>query len=103
MHDTLAMIDGVSRIEVGSGSSAADTAFDAGAAAATASLASIKQHTLSAVIVYTSSRYDAAEVLRGVHSIVGDVTVFGATTAGEICNRRQTETVTVVALASPHL
>ena len=103
MHDTLPTTDPMPNIEVGSGSSTADTAYEAGATAAAAALASIACHALSAVIVYVSARYDAVEVLRGVHSVVGDAPVFGATTAGEICDRRRTESVAVAAIASPHL
>ena len=103
MYDALAVSDVESNIEVGNGSSSADDAFEAGAAAATAALASIRRHSLSAVIVYTSSRYDAAEVLRGVGSVAAGSPVFGVTTAGEVCNGRMTGSVAVAAIASPHL
>ncbi len=103
MHDTLATVDAASLIDVGSGFSTAEAAFDAGRAAASAALSSINHHALSAVIVYASSRYDAAEVLRGVHGIAGNAPTFGVTTAGEICDQRLTRTVTVAAIASPHL
>ncbi len=103
VYDALAVSDVESNIEVGNGSSSADDAFEAGAAAATAALASIKRHSLSAVIVYTSSRYDAAEVLRGVGSVAAGSPVFGVTTAGEVCNGRLTGSVAVAAIASPHL
>ncbi|HEV2549348.1 MAG TPA: FIST N-terminal domain-containing protein [Stellaceae bacterium] len=96
--------EAICNVEVGSGSSAAEDAFDAGAAAARAAIASIKRHPLSALIVYASSRYDAAEILHGVASVVSDKTpVFGVTTAGEVANGRTTRSVTVAALASPHL
>lgn len=103
LYDALAMSGAASRIEVGSGSSSAEDAFEAGAAAASAALSSIEHHSLSAVIVYTSSRYDAAEILRGVGSVVTGAPVFGVTTAGEICDGRSTNSVTVAAIASPHL
>src|SRR5471032_1173421 len=44
MYDTLSAIEAVPNIEVGSGSSAADTGYEAGAAAAAAALASIARH-----------------------------------------------------------
>ncbi len=97
------MLDTVPHIEVGRGSSSAADPFDAGAAAAAAALCSIARHNLSAVIVYTSSRYDAAQILRGVRSVVGNALVFGTTTAGEVCDRRATGSVAVAAIASPHL
>jgi signal transduction histidine kinase len=103
MHDALVMPDATLHIEVGGGSSAAEDAFEAGADAAATALSPIKRHPLSAAIVYTSSRYDAAEILRGVGSVVTGAPIFGVTTAGEICNGRRTSSVTVAAIASPHL
>jgi hypothetical protein len=101
--DPSVMVDTALPIEVGHGSSSAADPFEAGAAAASAALSSIERHSLSAIIVYTSSRYDAARILRGVRSVVGDVVVFGTTTAGEVCNGRATGSVAVAAIASPHL
>lgn len=103
MHDALAISEVAPYIEVGNGSSSAEDAFEAGAAAAVAALSSIKHHSLSAVVVYTSSRYEAAEVLRGVGSVMTGAPVFGVTTAGEVCNGRTTGSVAVAAIASPHL
>src|SRR5258708_2960528 len=97
------MNDGFEKIEVGSGSSALGDGFAAGRAATAAALSSIGHQPLSALIVYASSYFEASEVARGVHSLVGGVPVFGATTAGEISNGRTTRSVTVAAIASPHL
>jgi hypothetical protein len=97
------MADSALHIAVGHGSSSAADPFEAGAAAAAAALSSIERHALSAIIVYTSSRYAAAQILRGVRSVVGDAVIFGATTAGEVCNGRATGSVAVAAIASPHL
>ncbi len=63
----------------------------------------IRHHRPSVVLVYTSSLYDPGRVLAGVNDIFAGTQVCGVTTAGEVCGGRATDTVVVVALASPHL
>ena len=66
-------------------------------------LRQITKHPLAAILVFASVTYDLNKLLRGIHAVVGDVPVLGATTAGEICNGPEQGSVVVVALASPDL
>jgi PAS domain S-box-containing protein len=78
--------------------------FATGVEAARQAMAGIDEgRPLSAVLVFASVRYDLEELLRGIHSVVGQAPLLGSTTAGEICDGPQQESVVVVALASPHL
>ena len=90
-------------IEVGYGLERGNVAFVAGAAAAQQAMTSISKHSLSAVLVFASVKYDLEEMLRGIHSVVGEVPVLGTTTAGEICNDSLQKSVVVATLASPYL
>jgi PAS domain S-box-containing protein len=90
-------------IEVGYGLGRGTVAFDTGAAAAQQAMTSISKYSLSAVLVFASVQYDLEELLRGIHSVVGDVPVLGTTTAGEICNDSLQNSVVVATLASPYL
>ncbi len=91
-------------IEVGCGASTLDRPFEAGVEAAKASMAPIKRHALSAILVFISRRYEIEAVLRGIRSVVVGAPLFGATTTdGEICDGLRRHTVTVAALASPYL
>lgn len=91
------------RIEVGHGVGKNGEASAMGAEAARQALRQITQHPLSAVLVFASVTYDLNKLLRGVHAVVGDVPVLGATTAGEVCNGPEQGSVVAVALASPDL
>jgi|GEM_PF-600783 len=90
-------------IEVGYALAKEDGSFATGEAAARAALANIKIHPLSALLVFASVRYNLEELLSGIQSEAGDVPVFGASTAGEICGGPQHRSAVLVALASPHL
>jgi hypothetical protein len=90
-------------IEVGSGVSTAEFAFDAAVEAARMALSDIEIGPPSVVFVYASVSYELSEVLRGVSDVVGDAPIIGTTTAGEICNGRHSKSVVVAALSSPHL
>ncbi|MBU2703847.1 PAS domain S-box-containing protein [Sporomusaceae bacterium BoRhaA] len=90
-------------IEVGYGMAKGNSSFSVGMKAAKQAVLSIYVHAVSAVLVFASVVYDLDEVLQGIHSVVGEAPVFGATTAGEICNGIHKETVLVIALASPFL
>jgi two-component sensor histidine kinase len=87
----------------GIGKGAGDDAFTIGVETAQQALSHIKEHPLSAVLVFASAHYDLGELLRGIKKLIGNAPLAGATTAGEICNEPQQESVVVVALASPHL
>lgn len=93
----------MTKVKVGYGVGREDDAFATGAEAAWQAVTGINGHPLSAVLVFASVRYDLEELLRGIHGVVGEVPVLGTTTAGEICNGLQQESVVVVALASPYL
>lgn len=90
-------------IEVGSGVGKGDRSFDTAVAAAEKAVAAIETHPLSVALVFASVKYDLEDVLRGVRSVVGDVPVIGATTAGEICGGRHAQSVVVTVWASPHV
>ena len=90
-------------IEVGYGSSDHNKAYTAGENAARHALQGISTHPLTVVFIFTSVCYDISQLLSGVARVVGDVPIIGTTTAGEICNTASTNSVLVVALASPYL
>ena len=90
-------------IEVGYGMAKDTSSFSSGMKAARQAVSFIHVHAVSAVLVFASVVYNLDEVLQGIHSVVGEVPAFGATTAGEICNGMHKETVVVAALASPFL
>jgi len=91
------------QIEVGYGKADGKDSFSVGAQAALKAKERIAIHPVSAVLVFASVRYHPAELLAGIHHIMGDVPIFGTTTAGEICNGSLHGSVVVTALASPNL
>ncbi|MBI4775481.1 MAG: FIST C-terminal domain-containing protein [Deltaproteobacteria bacterium] len=91
------------QIEVGYGAAEGKDSFSVGAEAALKAAEGITSHPLSAVLVFASVRYHLPELLGGIHHIMGHVPVFGATTAGEICNGSLHGSVVVTALASANL
>ncbi len=90
-------------LETGLGFARGENAFAAGADAAQQAVQAQLHHSLTAVLVFASIRYDLEALLEGVHSVTGEVPTLGATTAGEICNGVHKESVVVVTLASPYL
>jgi diguanylate cyclase (GGDEF)-like protein/PAS domain S-box-containing protein len=96
------MANGV-QLEIGFGLGKGDDAFASGFEAATQALTGIQVTSPSLVTVFASVCYELEELLQGVHAAVGDVPIVGATTAGEICNGPQHESVVVTILASPYL
>ncbi len=90
-------------IEVGTGIGEGADSLEAGRSAARDATLGIRRYALSAVGVYASVAHDLHAVLEGVHAVVGDVPVFGTTTAGELLDGIRSRSVVVVALASPHL
>lgn len=93
----------IPKLEVGYGCAKGEDSFAIGAEAATQTMAGIQECSLAVVLVFASVRYDLPTVLQGIYSIVGDVPLIGATTAGEICNEPHDGSVVVVTLASPYL
>jgi len=93
----------VPNIEVGCGVASGDDSYAVGWEAAKQAVAGIAAHPLSAVITFASVAYQLDEMLSGIQSVVGDVPVFGSSSAGEICNRTSSKSVVVMALASPFL
>jgi hypothetical protein len=87
-------------LEVGCGIGKGNDAFSTGAEATRNAVSSIKANPLSVVIVLSSVCYDLENLLKGIHSVTGDIPVIGTTTAGEIFNGPQQESVVIVALAS---
>jgi diguanylate cyclase (GGDEF)-like protein/PAS domain S-box-containing protein len=91
------------KLEVGYGCAKGDDAFAAGETAARQARSSIMEYTPSLVLVFASISYDLEELLHGVHDVLGDIPLVGATTAGEICNGPRHDSVVVTILASPYL
>lgn len=96
-------VESPARIEVGTGFGDGASALDAGAAAARAALDRIREHEVSALLIYASVAHDLGAVLRGVHEVSGNAPVIGATTAGELLGGLRHRGVVAVALASPDL
>jgi PAS domain S-box-containing protein len=90
-------------IEVGYGLAKGEVAFSVGVTAAKQALSSIRVHKIVAVLVFAAAVYNSEEVLQGVHEVVGETPVFGATTAGEIFGVINRGSVCVTILASPYL
>lgn len=87
-------------LEVGYGMEKGKDSFATGVKATQSAVSNIIDNPLSLMIVFSSVCYNLSELLRGIHSVIGDVPVIGTTTAGEICNSPQQESVVIVALAS---
>ena len=90
-------------IEIGHGMAKGDDSFAVGLEAGRQALSGISKNAISVVLVFASVRYDLEETLGGIHRAVGEVPILGTSTAGEIYNAPQKESVVVVALASGHL
>jgi PAS domain S-box-containing protein len=93
----------LTNLQIGYGTAKGPNSLAVGTEAAREAVRDFKESPLAAVLVFASVRYDLEELLGGVHDVVGEAPVIGATTAGEICNEPQQESVVVVALASPYL
>ena len=94
---------GQAKIRVGYATGSGEDSFRIGADTARAALGQVGDDPRSAVIVFAPVSYDLKELLAGVHEAVGEVPVFGATSAGEICNGVHHNSVAVTVLASPYL
>lgn len=90
-------------IEVGCGAVKHADAYTAGREAAEQAMLSIVSHPVSAVIVFASVVYELDSMLSGIRSVVGDAPLFGASSAGEICNQSLSGSVVVMILASPFI
>jgi PAS domain S-box-containing protein len=80
-----------------------DDSLAVGLEAGRKALSGISKNAISVVLVFASVRYDLEETLEGIHRAVGEVPILGTSTAGEIYNAPQKESVVVVALASRYL
>jgi len=94
---------GTPNIEVGCGIARGDDSFGAGRDAANKATEGIVSYFLTAVIVFAPASYDLDAMLSGIRSVVGDVPLFGASSAGEMCHQAFSGSVVVMALASPYL
>jgi PAS domain S-box-containing protein len=90
-------------LEVGYGVAKGTDAYAAGAEAARQALLGIRKHPVSVALVFAAANYDLEALLQGIQKVMGEAPVIGATTAGEICNGVEQETVVVLVLASPYL
>jgi signal transduction histidine kinase/DNA-binding response OmpR family regulator/HPt (histidine-containing phosphotransfer) domain-containing protein len=91
------------KIQVGCAAAKGENSFTTGATAAFAAVSQISECPLSAAIVLAPADYQLDQLLSGVGEVIGDVPVFGATSAREICNGIHENSVVVTALASPYL
>jgi hypothetical protein len=72
------------RLRAGTGLSRAQNASEAGREAAAAAVAALGDEEPAVVIVFTSPRYDLAELLAAVRAVTGKARLIGATGSGEI-------------------
>lgn len=77
---------GMSRLPVGTGRSTDAHAADAGRAAARLAVDGLDGAEPGLVLVWTSTRYEPAELLAGVREVTGDAPVVGASSAGQLCD-----------------
>ncbi|HAY21809.1 MAG TPA: hypothetical protein DCY27_06515 [Desulfobacterales bacterium] len=91
------------KLHVGYGTAAGYNSLRVGREAAQEALHAIPGSFPTAVLVFASVKYNLVEVLHGIHEVITNAPVLGATTAGEICNAPQKESVVVIVLASPYL
>jgi diguanylate cyclase (GGDEF)-like protein/PAS domain S-box-containing protein len=90
-------------LEVGCSVAKGAGSFETAVEAAEKAVSFIEAQPVCVALVFASVKYDLDEVLRGVRSVVGDVPVIGATTAGEICGGRHDQSVAVTVWASRHI
>ena len=90
-------------IQVGHGTASGDVAFSVGMEAAKIAMKSIHSHPPTVALVFASVRYNLNELLSGIGSVVGNATIIGSTTAGEIYDKPLSGSVVVTILTSPFL
>ena len=90
-------------IKVGFGFAKGRDSFAVGLEAARRAAAGIMEYPASVVLVFASVRYDLEKVLKGIQYTTRGAPILGTTTAGEVCNGAQKESVVVLVLASPFL
>jgi PAS domain S-box-containing protein len=95
-------VEAGANLEVGYGLAKGEDSFAVGAAAARQALRSIRQHPVSAVLVFASGGQESAALLRGLRSELGQAPLLGAASAGAQ-TPEEPPWVEMVALASPHL
>jgi hypothetical protein len=71
------------KLSAGSGVSRAELASDAGKEAALAAVKGLNGDSPALVLVFTTPRYDLAELLTAICAVTGDAQVVGATGSGE--------------------
>ncbi|MCX5657912.1 MAG: hypothetical protein NTZ48_06815 [Candidatus Omnitrophica bacterium] len=90
--------------KVGTGQSKNPAAFSAGREAALFALRDLKDEYGNIAFVFASSFFQPEKVLEGVKSIIGDTSVIGSSTAGEIITSGiEKHSVTVAILRSDSL
>jgi PAS domain S-box-containing protein len=102
-HENQDMKDQFEYIQIGHGTAKGDDSYLMGTEAARAAMKDIHVDRISAVLVFASVRYDLNQLLAGIAEVVGDVPIFGSTTAGEIYHEPLRESVVVTVLTSPYL
>jgi hypothetical protein len=72
----------VTRLRVGTGSSATPEATDAGSHAAATAIGQLQGEQAALIIVYASVRYDLASLVAAIRGVTGDTPLVGATSTG---------------------
>jgi two-component sensor histidine kinase len=90
-------------IETGVGKALAGKDIEMGRRAAAEAVQQLTHFKPTLTIVFVSSELNIEEVNRGVREVVGDCTVIGTSSAGEIANEHFTHSVVVAVIASPRL
>ncbi len=73
-------------ILAGSGASRCDDAYDAGVSAASDALLALGSQEPTLVIAFTTDRYNADDLVRGIRSVTGAAPLIGCSAAQGICN-----------------
>ena len=90
-------------VEVGAAAASGEDPRMVAREAAQSALSKIKKHSPSLALVFFSVKFDPTIVSKTVKEAFGATPVIGTSTAGEILDSPLSQTVVVVALASPHL
>lgn len=90
-------------IETGVGKCLAGKPAEMGRTAASEAIAQLRHFKPTLTLLFVSSELDIEEVNRGVREVVGDCTLIGTSTAGELAGGYFSRSVVVAVIASPRL
>jgi HD-GYP domain-containing protein (c-di-GMP phosphodiesterase class II)/uncharacterized protein YigA (DUF484 family) len=90
-------------VEFGFGISTKGNSVEAGRSVAQGASKKIRRETPCLALLFVSCDRDLDQVVRGVREVLGQVPVYGITTAGEIYNRNYDGSVLLFLIASSHV